>query len=184
MAAAYFPRTLPIEAFARANQSLQDSVPLRSLQRLCECAQGEVPADAVVEFSASAEVRAQRYGAPAQIWLHIRARTQVPLVCQRCLELAAIGVECERDFRFVASEDEALSEDEDADEDVLVLERELDLLALIEDELIMALPPVPKHEHCPRAPRLSVEDAAFAAAEPVQDNPFAVLQSLKGKSGQ
>ncbi|MGQ0708384.1 MAG: YceD family protein [Rhodoferax sp.] len=182
MATAYPPRTLPIEAFARAHQSLQGSVSLRELARLSECAQGEIAADAVVAYQASAEVRAQRYGAPDQIWLHVSAHTELPMVCQRCLDVATVAVECAHDFRFVASEAQAEAEDEEAEEDLLVLQRDFDLLGLIEDELIMALPAVPMHGQCPTQPRLSVEDAAFASAEPVRENPFAVLGQLKGKA--
>ena len=35
------------------------------------------------------------------------------------------------------------------DRDILVLRRDFDVLELLEDELIMALPPIPKHEVCP-----------------------------------
>ena len=48
---------------------------------------------------------------------------------------------------------------------------------LIEDELLLALPLVPRHEQCPEPlPRAFVEDDP--AIDPA-DNPFAVLAALK-----
>ena len=58
----------------------------------------------------------------------------------------------------------------------------LDLVELIEDELILALPLVPRHEHCPVTLPASAADegAEDAAAEPAP-SPFAALARLKGK---
>ena len=58
---------------------------------------------------------------------------------------------------------------------------QFDLLEVLEDELLMALPLVPLHETCPVAPRLSAgeEDLGGMAAE--KPNPFAVLAQLKPK---
>lgn len=181
MAAHYNPRSLPIEAFARARQSLQGSVPVSALDRLADLAQGAWPDGAVVEYALVGEVRAQRYGAPDQLWLHVHATAHIPLVCQRCMEPASIALECDRDFRFVQSEAQAEAEDDDADEDLLVLEREFDALALVEDELILALPPVPKHEQCPGTVVLSARDAAFSDEPEKPVNPFAVLEAIKTK---
>jgi len=49
----------------------------------------------------------------------------------------------DRDFRFVPDEATAMAEDDEAEEDLLVLSGEFDLLALVEDELLMDLPLVP-----------------------------------------
>jgi uncharacterized protein len=88
----------------------------------------------------------------------------------------------ERAFRFVASEEQAELEDEESEEDVLVLSRDFNLLELIEDELLMALPVVPKHEVCPAPVKLQAQDADFDEAAPEQKpNPFAILQQLKNK---
>jgi uncharacterized protein len=59
-----------------------------------------------------------------------------------------------------------------------VLSPDFDLMGLIEDELLMALPLVPMHEAClsEHAPT-SEDDAAAGLAE--KPNPFAVLATLK-----
>jgi uncharacterized protein len=91
-----------------------------------------------------------------------------------------VGIELmiEQDFRFVADEATALAEDDASEEDLLVLEDSFDLMALVEDELLMSLPLVPMHPTClsEQAPTSKEEAAILAEAKP---NPFAVLASLK-----
>ena len=91
----------------------------------------------------------------------------------------AVGLAFERDFRFVANEALAAAEDEESEEDVLVFARQFDLLDLVEDELLMAMPLVPMHETCPVTPRFSVADADFDAAASQSAKPFAVLADWK-----
>jgi uncharacterized protein len=63
------------------------------------------------------------------------------------------------------------------------LSSEFNLLELIEDELLMEVPVVPRHEVCPVPVKLEVSDDGFEQANEQKENPFAVLQSLNvGKS--
>lgn len=137
----------------------------------------------LVRWSAQAEWR-RAVAAPGKdaaqapvLWLHLSASTELPVVCQRCLTPVVEPLEVARWFRFVADEASADAEDEDSEEDVLVFQPAFNLVELIEDELIMALPLVPMHEVCPTALPTSVgpliEDA------PARPNPFAVLQQIK-----
>lgn len=176
------PRHLAVEVFANEGASLQLVSPLAQMERLAESVQGSVEGLGV-QWQLQGETRAQRYGAKPQVWLHLQATTQVPMTCQRCLAEALIALEIDQSYRFVATEDEALDEDEDSEEDILVLSRDFDVLELLEDELIMALPPIPKHEKCPQAPSFEAADADFSAEESQKPNPFAVLQKLKGNDG-
>ena len=59
---------------------------------------------------------------------------------------------------------------------MLVLTRALDLHELVEDELILALPLVPRHDACPQPLA-----APATAEEPLAErpNPFAALAALK-----
>jgi uncharacterized protein len=61
------------------------------------------------------------------------------------------------------------------------MEPQFDLLAVLEDELLMALPLVPMHEQCPVAPKLSSGDEGMEGSEAGKPNPFAVLAQLKGQ---
>ena len=104
----------------------------------------------------------------------------MPLTCQRCLGPVDIPVVVDRDFRFVSSEEQAEAEDEEAEEDVLALSREFNLQELIEDEMLMELPVVPRHEICPTEVKLAAQDVDFEAAQAEKPNPFAALAGLKG----
>ena len=68
-----------------------------------------------------------------------------------------------------------------SEEDVLVLGRDFNLMELIEDELLMAMPVVPKHAMCPEPVKLQVADTDFVEASVEKPNPFAVLEQLKHK---
>ena len=85
----------------------------------------------------------------------------------------------DRWFRFVASEDVALAQDEEVEEDLLVFSREFDLAELIEDELLMEIPLVPRHGSCPVPVKLEAIDADFAQAPETKKNPFAALAGLQ-----
>ncbi len=129
---------------------------------------------------------AQRPGASGALvpWLHLTARTAVPLVCQRCLTPVDTELEVDRWFRFVADEATAEAEDDDSEEDLLVTSRDFNLRELVEDELLMEIPVTPVHAVCPVPVKLSVADADFEESEAAKPNPFAVLGALRPRKGE
>jgi uncharacterized protein len=122
-------------------------------------------------------------GGEPQLWLHLHAQASVLLECQRCLQPFVQALEVDRRVRFVR--DEALAEqlDEHSDDDVLALPRRLDLHELLEDELILALPLVPRHESCPEPLPLALPDMAGDAAAGEAPHPFAALAALRRPDG-
>jgi uncharacterized protein len=173
---------LDIKAFAQAGASLAGENPLGRYERLAEEAQGDV-APRTVHWAAQGEQR-QVVGQADQAWLHLEAEAVLPMTCQRCLGAVDISLSVRNAFRFVASEAVAAQEDDEAEEDLLVLARDFDLNALVEDELLMAMPVVPRHDECPTNVTLSAADADFEADKDAKPNPFAALAKLKtGKSG-
>jgi uncharacterized protein len=110
----------------------------------------------------------------------LTADVSLPLMCQRCLRLVDIVVDVNRSFRFVDSEAAAEAQDADAEEDVLALSPDFSLSELIEDEVLMALPVVPRHDACPVEVKLDVADPEFELASAEKRNPFAVLAKLQG----
>jgi uncharacterized protein len=172
------PLRLDVAAFAEAGGRLEGDWPLTSLERLAESAAAEAPpgdADRVC-WSARGEARAVR-GGPAQIWLHLGASTQLALQCQRCLQPVAVALAVERSFQFVPGEDAAATLDAESEDDVLALTRSLDLRELVEDELLLNLPLVPRHADCV-APHVPA-GAHDVEPEPAP-HPFAALAALKG----
>jgi uncharacterized protein len=100
--------------------------------------------------------------------------------------LEAVDATIDTDVDLVLLSDAKYAERLDEDADFVILSEEqvvhgeadsdlIDLLALLEDELLLSLPLAPRHDHCDYAvPVVEIED------EPAErDNPFSVLASLK-----
>lgn len=171
------PRRLDIMAFARAAGALEGTLPLAALGRLAESSQPITEAPPV-RWKVRAELRTPAGGA-AEPWIHLQAQAQVQLICQRCLQAMPAALEVDCWFRFAPDEAAAAALDDEVEEDVLALSRAFDLLALVEDELLMALPLVPRHEQCPVQLPLQAADPGFEAAQAAQAHPFAALARLR-----
>lgn len=172
------PTRLDLKTLAQSGGTIAGIDMLSKYERLSQEARG-LAADAPLEWSAIGEIASAHTG-ESQVWLHMTARVTVPLVCQRCMGPLDVALDVKPSFRFVATEEIALVQDEDADEDVLVFARDFNLAALIEDELLMALPLIPRHEVCPTPVRLSAADADFDQKSSEKTNPFSALAALQG----
>lgn len=172
------PRHLPIATLADAGATLQGQTPLRELPRLANACPASA-ADTLVSWQAQCSTR-QTHGQSKEVWLELQAEVPLTLECQRCLQAMPEPLQVQRTFRFAPDEATAARLDEEIEEDVLVINRQFDLLELIEDELIMALPFAPRHADC--QPAASLQDESPIADE--QPHPFAVLQQLKRKPPQ
>lgn len=176
------PAKLDIEIFARDGAELKGAWPATQLERLAADAAPEAPASSWPEISwlARGESRESR-GSEPQIWLHLQASATVALTCQRCLQPVRAAINLRRDFRFVRGEQSAAHIDAESVEDVLALPRHLDLRELIEDELLLALPIVPRHQTCPQPLPTPVDDLDHEAeiAGEARKHPFAALAALK-----
>ena len=171
------PLRLEVQAFAKEAGQLGGRWPLLQLVRLADSALdagGTKRHDAEVAWSVQGEQRAAP-GGELQIWLHIKAATAVSLECQRCLQPMAVVLEIDRSFLFVHGEDAAAQLDADGEDDVLALTRSLDLRELVEDEMLLSLPIVPRHDVCPQPLPVRPNDP-LAEEKP---NPFAALAILK-----
>ncbi|WP_439520003.1 YceD family protein [Hydrogenophaga sp.] len=177
---AWNPDRLDARAFAEARGHLQIDTPLTHLPRLRAEADGEEALPGDVRWEARGELRPGASGGSPSPWLHLEARTCLPLTCQRCLGPVDTPLEVDRWFRFVADEATAEAQDDDAEEDLLALEPRPSLFDVLEDELIMALPLVPLHESCPVSVVFKAGDPGVEEDEvPTRKNPFAALERLK-----
>jgi uncharacterized protein len=169
-----------VRAFAQAAGTRSGHDLLQKYERLAQ--EASAPnADLAVNWSAQGELRPVPGGTP-EIWLHMQADTCLPLTCQRCLTPVEVSLEVERSFRFVADEATAAAMDDDAEEDLLALDQDFDLAMLVEDELLMELPLVPRHDTCPVEIPLEVADPGFEAAMAAKPKPFAALAQLRGEA--
>jgi uncharacterized protein len=175
------PVRLDVQRFARDAAELAGAWPMAGFARLVESAIADDGVPGLVDWRARGEWRTPR-GHEPQPWLHLEASARLALQCQRCLQPVEVGLQAQRSFRFVAGEEAAAELDPDAEEDVLALPRALDLHELVEDELLLALPLVPRHDRCPLAVPMTFGDDPAASVED-RPNPFEALKALK-RGGQ
>lgn len=110
--------------------------------------------------------------------LRLQVSGQVALGCQRCL--GKVDFECVIDSRLLLiPEGEAWPEDEleAEDYDAIPANRELAVAELVEEEVLLALPLVPRHEDCALPDRRSVSEQAVEVERAA--SPFAALAGLK-----
>lgn len=183
-ASTFDPRRLDVAAFAQAEGRLGGEWPLAAMTRLL---QDTLPLSAdgpatTVTWSARGARKAVTGGDP-EIRLLLRAHTALQMSCQRCLQPVTVELDVQPRLRFVRDEQQAERLDEDSDdEDVLALTATLDLQSLIEDELILALPLVPRHDRCPQPLPMSAGEDEIAAADE-GEHAFAGLAALLREGG-
>lgn len=174
------PRRLDVAALAESAGELSGQWPLSEMSRLADMVHREsAGADELAQWDVRGEKRKSGSG-PAEVWLHLHAHASCLLVCQRCLQPVATAIDAQRSFMFVAGEAAAAELDAQCEDDVLALTRELDLRELVEDELMLSLPLVPKHEQCP-SPLVAPQTGPELVAD--TPHPFAVLAALRRGAG-
>ena len=152
-------------AFARDGRVLEGTLAISKLDRLHDLLVGQ---DGEVAY----RLRGFK-GDSGEPMLHLEVSGLLPLACQRCLEAVPFDLEVDSLLELVPAGAE-LSQDELEDDtrDFLPVERELDVVELVEDEILLALPVAPRHEKC------GLPGAADAGE---RINPFAKLSGLQGK---
>ena len=153
-------------AFAREARSLQGELPIAGLARVL---------DLLVDSSGRLSYRIEGSMAVRnrpQLLLQLDGALSV--CCQRCLEGIVYPVKVRSVLEFVNDEEELTQEEiEDDTRDFLPAQSELDVVALIEEELILDLPSAPRHETC------ALPEAGQGAG---RISPFSVLKGFSGKA--
>lgn len=109
---------------------------------------------------------------------HSELEVEVKMVCQRCLELVTLPIYSACDYAVV--KEGANTQSVPQGYDVLELgEDPLDLLALVEEELLLALPIVPAHDPKDCQQPTGLEEPELIEDEVTRSNPFSVLAQLK-----
>lgn len=172
---AYDPDRLDVAAFAAAGGRLSGSWPGAGLARLA--ALQTLPQDALpdpVTWQCSGERRVVA-GEEPEVWLRLQVQAKLWLTCQRCLQPMREALAVDRRIRFVRGEAAAEALDAECEHDVLALTRTLDLRELVEDEMLLALPLVPRHATCPQP----LVWTPAPTEEPDTRSPFAGLDELR-----
>ena len=111
-----------------------------------------------------------------------RVHADVVLTCQRCLEPMKVPVDVDLSLGIVASEDGANRLPEHYDP--LVTRGEQLLVAeMVEDEILLALPAIPRHDtaECTAVENVEKRPGDVGEGDDVSSSPFAVLAQLKVK---
>jgi uncharacterized protein len=150
--------------FARGAQEVRGVLGMEHLPRLAEM-QGA--AESLV-FGLRGGMRDD--GKPC-LWISVSG--ELRLVCQRCLGPLVFPLSIDVELQLT----ENLREIEEAEDrvDRVLASRAMGVAQLVEDEVLLALPMVPRHDRC----------SARIAAEPQANaSPFNVLATLKGGTGR
>ena len=117
----------------------------------------------------------------------VSVRARLALRCQRCMQPMQLEVDSSSRLAVVSGPDEAERLPDELDP-LLLEEDRLELRSLVEDELILALPPAPRHrpEECAVTLEAWNDDVASDTemSEAERDNPFAALARLKSDADE
>ncbi|MBM7060995.1 DUF177 domain-containing protein [Pseudomonas sp. UL073] len=150
--------------------TLNGEVPLADLPRFCDPL-----ADNLGAVRARLVFEREERGA---VVIRSTLDAEVKMVCQRCLELVTLPIHSECDYAVVR--EGANTQSVPKGYDVLeVGEDPLDLLGLVEDELLLALPIVPLHDPKDCQQPVGLDEPEPSEDEVTRSNPFSVLAQLK-----
>ena len=153
--------------FARQGKRLQGDVAVASMGRLQEHLHSN---SGVLHYILSGKVSEK-----GRLHLVCEVNGKLALICQRCLGALDFPLVIESTLELVKEGEEFLPlEDEEESVDTIPADAAMDVLALVEEEVLLNLPIAPMHD--------SVECAASGSLQPLSSgkpNPFAVLASLK-----
>lgn len=110
-------------------------------------------------------------------WLLGTVRGALVLNCRRCLKPFPHELTIRLELRLVGSEEEEARYLQDS-EPYRVEDDQLPLWDLVEDEVLLALPMMPRCESCENEVRSATVEASAEAVEK-RPNPFAQLKNLK-----
>jgi uncharacterized protein len=156
---------------ARSGRQLEGEVPVAQLPRLAEFV---VSTQGALSYRIQGLIDAEGYPAA-----DLQVDGPLQLMCQRCNLPLDFRIDRKARFRFVADEEQlnAMPIEDDEIESIVGLPG-LNVHDWLEDEVILSLPLVPRHDDC--SPPLSPESNSGTVVAP---NPFAVLLELRGHDG-
>jgi uncharacterized protein len=156
---------IDLQALAKDGGRVYRTVPVESLGRLVESLLEPV-GTVTFEFQGERDDEGKLY-------VDLQIQGDLVLQCQRCLEAMVWPCNVQNRLLLLRSGEELPENELENDAvDALEVEPLTDLLALVEDEVLLALPLVPRHENCEPPVKAGVDD---------EISPFAVLRQLRGK---
>ena len=163
------PPSLDLARAARQTYGLQGRLPVKSLPRLTAALASDA-GEVEIELEAGLDLA-------RRVVVTGRMDAELELQCQRCLEPVKFKVHAEPHLAWVKT-DEQFAALPDGYEPLLSADGQVELKELVSDELLLALPLVPKHEGDATCGGFT---GTATDAEPAEarKNPFAELAKLK-----
>ena len=161
-------------AFSKKNERIEGELSLQDCPRLEELMQSTnlTNPTKINHTGLISYVLQGKTDAAGQHVLQLTIVSSLTTACQRCLNAMPLHINLNFNYLIGEVSDtdvEAVDVDNSDDYDLQQANREMDLIALIEDEIIMAMPIAPMHEEgCTELKTQSGE----------KPNPFAVLKGL------
>lgn len=154
--------------FCRAKEHLEGEIAVADLARLCE---DTADNSGVIRWSLQGGTNSIGYPE-----LSLSVSGVVNLMCQRCLTPYAFKLVSDSTLVLAENESDVDGVDmlvDDDTVDVIVGSRMMDVLVLVEDDALLALPLSPKHDVCPD------QGARDILTDSGKVSPFAVLKNIK-----
>ena len=171
---------LNLHDLAREQGSQEGQFVMRDLPRLASALvseQGGSIQSCRVDWRVRGFMRNQPVGAP-QAMVELRVSAELPMLCQRCLLPSMQWVQDTALFRLVEQEPEITQEELDAEDEALCVRGAVEMHALVEDQMLLALPLVPMHVVCPQ-PIVASGLHPLPLEPSARVSPFAALARLK-----
>lgn len=173
MSEKFIPEYVDPIRLAEQNLRLEGLVKLVDMQRLnASRHQAGEDETASVDLQFGVDEQGQPY-----IKGHLK--TSLGLQCQRCMERLTYEIMSDFALGIIKSLDEEKSLPDQYEPAMVKEDGQLALRDLIEDELILNLPLIPRHDPEACKIKLPLSDSGWKEGE--SENPFQVLQSLKHK---
>lgn len=171
------PKSVDPYRLAEHNGTLEGVIPLSGLDRF---------RDAVLGFGEGAVCRVKlSFYMDSERRRVVAGELEAPveLECQRCMGPIGVALVSQFSLGLVTSDEQAQQLPKDL-EPFLTDDFTANLWSMVEDELLLVLPPFPLHDRndCPAREDLEAYEHDSSAAEPVVksgENPFSVLADLK-----
>ncbi len=158
-------------AFAKKNERLAGDLTLKDCARLDELLQSSADSK-VCRTGLISYVLQGKIDAVGQHILQLSITCKLITSCQRCLNAMPLNLNLNFNYLIGEVNDtdvEAVDIDNSDDYDLQQSNKAMNLIALIEDEILMAMPIAPMHEE-------ACTEATMQSGE--KPNPFAVLKGL------
>jgi uncharacterized protein len=169
---ARLPKFIDPLLLADRNANIEGELPVSSLERVASLLSNDVGNVSVKLFFG-------REGRLATIDGHISA--VLALKCQRCLEPLEWPVSSDIKLGIVSTLERANNLPEGFEPLLFIEEGKIPLVNIVEDELLLILPSIPKHQGDCVAPNMPINrpKPALKTVQATKENPFSILANLK-----